>query len=1227
MLAVVSACLYGGVTFGQTVISTVPIGIQAETWPGGCHNGTKLPCVSPEPAAATRPANAAVMFGAVVPDSWGVLCSPTGSPLSFLSTTSQLEVVNIAGAPQPVQFRCESTYTDGSAKWVLIDIQDPGFIEGGFESNYELALVTSGGGNNPASSMGTMCTGAGTPAAGCLASGDLFINTGAATFSLRPGSDNLFEQVTIGSTILVLAGGQGANDGLMAMGPSHAAVTLGTIDSVSCNPGPPPTNYAGSTVCATPYLSNLDPFSTFVFQDNGPLRTVVVAQSNLMNANGDIYMHQRKYYTFLANHTDVNVSVALRNADLSTTGSDFASAYKELSLWDARLTVNLASGSRSIVFGDPTGTTSTTLISTSDYAYLYQGFSKEDLWPDWSNTANCVAPEKNPDECVVSPILRTGRTGNWTYPQDGWQIQSTQSLVGTVSGSSATYPPGWALETDASGNGVMIGVNRFTQHWPGALEFFNGGNELRIGMKPDQTLYLPNPTSVQTYAQPWPQYSIKDLWFNFFTPATAPGAGCSYCAKSASDAFLDNQQNLVGRLPFSSYNAVLPIPIVDPVQEDTYNKAMASPPEFTPLTCIAGKCLMDVGGKGNNQTNGSSTNMYDFAFFFMAQGSANQMDFAGSQFIQFLQRGCTPSSGSCGALSLTGSQSGKLQWAKNWYRDLVFSGVVPRSDFGGWRTACTACTGILSAYGYPDQFTSWNEGMRQFLDTLDSEDHFHLEWMSQYCLYSGDQWCYEQLEAQGLADAALNPNIAYNNPSKMPPLDNPGRSPFSAVRAAGHWVGTNASTLQFLCDIHDPSVYSDGICQPSALANIETSVAYSMEAPALASGYPVGLTEPTEAICLHTFTSECSGGQNPIRGFIAVGANNNGSTDDCVGTVKPCDKKYHHVVKSFQVQPAEEGLYLFDKMEQSYRGPLWVAPSVIVAKDGNNINVVVPLSDAGIQQSILGAGEWALTENFINNASSTFSGIIYETYPGYLNSTPPCSQSSGNPNCAHLCTIVKDCPFGGENYFHWAAVGLETNSIFDLSQNSLQPAWELYISKIGSGALSEWESPEMQAVEGLILAHNPNPNIYPVNPTLPILQDIPLTVSPAGCPGSTGATCTLTFTPPAGLTTIDGTTYRLVYYTYPTSGGSPKNILNWLRFYPNCTLTYSEGQCPSGMGGLAAVDGSGFWPAGQTPDVNTPWFSATPVNDPALQSSTGTYVFTPAPGMSYVFDLKAYFPY
>src|SRR5579862_8373813 len=101
--AVLSACLCATAASGQTVISTVPIGIQAETWPGGCHDGTKTPCVSPEPAAATRPANAAVMFGAAVPDGWGVLCSPMGSPLSFLSTTSQLEVVNLSGAPQPAQ--------------------------------------------------------------------------------------------------------------------------------------------------------------------------------------------------------------------------------------------------------------------------------------------------------------------------------------------------------------------------------------------------------------------------------------------------------------------------------------------------------------------------------------------------------------------------------------------------------------------------------------------------------------------------------------------------------------------------------------------------------------------------------------------------------------------------------------------------------------------------------------------------------------------------------------------------------------------------------------------------------------------------------------------------------------------------------------------------------------------------------------------------------------------
>src|SRR5579872_6784217 len=137
------------------------------------------------------------------------------------------------------------------------------------------------------------------------------------------------------------------------------------------------------------------------------------------------------------------------------------------------------SGSRTITVGNHTVTPTTVALSgSSDYAYLYQGFSESYLntlyWPA-SKTADCASLK---DRCVMSFIHRTGDV----YGQSGYKVISNQAVTGTASGTSSQYPGGWADESDASGNGVEIGVNQLAAYWPKSLEFRDEGNTVQVGI-------------------------------------------------------------------------------------------------------------------------------------------------------------------------------------------------------------------------------------------------------------------------------------------------------------------------------------------------------------------------------------------------------------------------------------------------------------------------------------------------------------------------------------------------------------------------------------------------------------------------------------------------------------------------------------------------------------------------------------------------------------------------
>jgi HYDIN/CFA65/VesB-like, Ig-like domain/Cep192 domain 4/Galactose oxidase, central domain len=1196
----------GGSGGGQAV--KIPIGVQAATWNGA-------------PTASAARSNAPVTLGVPLPDSAGVTCSPTGNPLGYGSTTAQLELQNGSGTVQNAQFRCLGLWPDGNAEWVLVDGQLPSFTDGTEDTSLNLVQVGSGGGNNPATSMAVQCTGSGTPVSGCPDSNHILVNTTAATFLVKEANYNLFDSVVVGSTTLVSSGGHGANDGLILVGPvgpTAGGPARTGIDSASCNPGPPPTNYSGTSACSSGtagsvYLSNLDSTSTCSIQDNGPLRSVVMCQGDLKNSSGDVYMHWRTYTTFWANHSDVKLSVGLRNAD-SSTAQNFTSAYKEYTSLTAQLTMNLASGSRTVTFAGATSNTSENLTGGSgDDAYIYQGFSNQYGWPDF-RASDCTAEG---DRCVVSPIKRveTAQSAPWCqegstgiyYAQCGYQIVKNGAVAASAAYNS--YPVGWADEVDASSNGVEIGEYQFSANWPAALEFASGGNELRIGIQPDQTLMVQSPVNNYAYVQRWPAYSIRDLYFNFHVSTLAAPA----------DPFVEFQQSLLGRLPVSAYNAAMNsttgdlammLPLVDPVAEDTYFESITFSGCSSPTA--AGSCL------------GNLTPPV-IKFYGWTNGGLNQSDYAWSALRSFLERGCTPSSGICGALATTGSTPGRFVWGQNFYR-MVSEGSIPLSDFaGGWRGICSSpatCSSLLSAWGYPDKFNSWNGGMRAWEDESNGEDHLHTAGLVDYYFLSGDPWTYNMLTT-GYEDIALNANIAYNNPAAFG-----GVQQFGVDRAAGHWLETLGRESLFLCAIRSASC--DTVATPTALVGAEATAAYSMAAPVLASGYPAGWTNPSNC---GNGSAACTSGTSPVRGFNAESPNypNSNSTDNCgsSGGTAPCDGNEHWVFKPFMQAVAEEGLYFFNAAERAVRGTGWSVSETVI-NDGGQANVPVTLSDGGTQQLAYGIGDASLKESFSTNAGAQ-SGFTYANYPQYLNSTPPCILGSvaGGDNCSHTCS--SGCNYYDGYVFNFFSVGAAIDSTNDASGSSWQPAFEAYVGTVGSGDWTDVGAPntELDATVSFILTQRSNPG------GVAALTDVPITVSPSPCVGP--ATCTITWTVPSGVSTQHGEKYRLVYYSCPTGGtdcpSGGKQIVSWLGFHSNCLTSSTSAECTNGTGSLAnnvcsggmnAVDGSGCWEAGKTPDTHANWFYASVATGSALQNATGSYSFTATAGTTYTFNLKAW---
>jgi hypothetical protein len=1212
---------------------SVPIVVQPAEWQN---------MATPAPTGTRT--NAPITFGIGIPDSAAVDCP--SAPGSVESEPTLLELQTNSGSRLASQFRCLARWPSGNAEWVLVDAQLPSFSEGspGYDTSLHLARVTSGGGNFPETEIARQCTGKDAPTAGCPDSNHIIITTGAATFLIKQRHYNLFDDVQVGSQHIVSVSNHGSTDGLALLGPPHAQYQLHSKDSVSCSPGPIPSNYSGPTICGTVYDSNLDPNSTCSIEENGPLRSAIMCQGDMVNSNGDIYMHWRTRMHFWANRSDAKVTVALRNADVTAgNAANYNNAFKEFAQFEARLTDNLTSSSRNFQIANDHASPASGVLNVSngsDTAYLYQAYSQNGEWSQWRNANNCQGEH---DGCVVSPIPRTGLPGHWTYAENGYQIQHNGGIL--QSGENDNYPVGWA-DIDDGSNGIEVGVYQLSMYWPKSLEFRPGtpGHcELRIGIWPDQREFA-GATSAVSYAAGWPQYAIHDTYWNFHVGTLA--------SEAAQNDFLYFQQYLLARPADGTYyNSVksaagfdaLFYDIPDPIAEDTYYRQLGV------CSKASGQCLGDVGSADFPYRSQSPDSMKIFRFFLWQAGGGTD----GTQFEQrysflrnWLQRG---------GVGTSGSQPGRYVWAAHWYR-MIVEKSLPRSDTpvtsgpaAGFRSLCknlAQCEELQFApWGDPMNNSLpgvWNGGMRNWGDAANAMEHSVYWGIFTYYFLSGDEWVKEQL-LQGFKDRYQNPFVPYNN--LYANVDSnlaPGHGHINSIRAVGHWFSGAARMMRFLQSIGDPDADNSSTVKTSpgsspgmatVAQGVEQNIAASIALPYISSGYPKGWREATEGDNCHNMGTTvakqlCSEGVSPVRAF----PRSAGGSEACgkPGGVPPCDSLNHRAAESFQIGIWAEGLYDVWLAFRELLGPNWHekiggasgGPGVY---DGQMGPYDVVISEKALLDAQYAAWQQMDEENCVTTGSYATSGCVYDQFSDYLNSPPGCTSSG---DCLHSC--VTGCQ-GLTQWFALAAAASTTNSTLDVSGKSWQFLFESQLRRPGAIRM-ELGSHMMQfAINYILEDGSTRTNGYLVVSAQPVLREIPITVTPNPCIGPKGGngTCMISWRAPANLTTLNGETYRLKYWLCPSpnseygvdcpTGG--KTIVPTLKFHSN-TLG----------AGFPATDGSGSWEI--DPSRNWNWASTTSVPDclagetaplcnPDVPSGS-TYIFHTQPSVTYTFSLFGY---
>lgn len=597
--------------------------------------------------AITGVARTSEPVSAGIPLAKGAVPCANASPASCTGMSS----LGLTGATMG-QFRCLAEWEDQSCKWVLVDTQAT--VAAG-AANTGITLTNAGTGNFGGANLATDNTTAGT----------ITVDTGAAQFTIRKANFNGLDTVVVGGVTVVASG---TSTGLAITGPAPGGTSCGT--------------------CTTTYTSSNDAASTAVIEENGPVRAVVKADGAHKDSAGNTYMHWTVRLYFYKGKSYVRANVSLRNADNASTA--FNTAYKGFASYELRLTPALGAGKK-FSFGNDTATPTSGTFTGTENAYLYQAYTTQMEHSDWSSS-------------TASFITRSGAT----YAQNGYQITqgATTLLRGSASSAAAQM---FGDLSDSTGAGVLAGVYLGGQYWPKSVQFQNGGNEIRVGIWPDQTLY--NGTCSLTpcaspYYQAWPQHSIHDVYLNFHSTALA----------APQTEFFKQQFYLIARASFDYYNSTNAMfnSLINPSEEDAYYRNLA-------MSC----CITDF------------TPVVFRFYAWPNTGGSNQADFALAYMRNFLERGYT----------------GRYMWAVNRYR-FDAEQAFPRSDGFNWRSSGSS----LDSWGFPTA-SSTNSGNanRAWVD----QEHAHWYGMVDYYYVTGDETIHDAIN-DGPKDRFLNTTAGLN---------------------------------------------------------------------------------------------------------------------------------------------------------------------------------------------------------------------------------------------------------------------------------------------------------------------------------------------------------------------------------------------------------------------------------------------------------------------------------
>jgi len=512
---------------------------------------------------------------------------PLADSQGISSSTPQL---GLTGASVG-QFRCIARWPSGNCKWVVVGYQSSLAANG---TDATVALTTGGGNfgrgvnlaadsnvSNPNSGIITVNTGSG----GC-------------TFTIQKASYDGLHTVVCNSKTIISNG----TTGLILMGPAFGASTC-TFNSN----------------CTTAYKSSNDSVSTCSIEENGPVRAAIVCSGGLKDGSGNKYMGFKVRLHFFANQERVKMVVTLKNADDGASGS-FPISYKGYQSFKLSLATNLT-GSNTWVIGDD-GTTNgsctsagycTGTLSAGQSAYVYQGYSTQNLDTASGESYNSSLQFNTQAQADTAVEVTRSCSGSCAYAQDGYLIVGSGGSV-IFSGASSVVPStpmGWADVKDATGGqGITLGTDYMQGNFSKSLEIRNGGQEIDVGISPDQFLWPKGncgaPTPCQkVYYQPWPEYKVANVDLIFHDSDT--NAYSESAVTRAQNDFQRMQYPLVARAPVAYYNAarVFTYPLVDPVASDVYFNTLAAPygKSFTALTdvpfLITRWWSWNQGGNGN----------------------------------------------------------------------------------------------------------------------------------------------------------------------------------------------------------------------------------------------------------------------------------------------------------------------------------------------------------------------------------------------------------------------------------------------------------------------------------------------------------------------------------------------------------------------------------------------------------------------------------------------------